>query len=265
MKRFLLLLLGVAMMATTTMAQSEATLPKKLHSGPWKAGHVQGIAVDTKKEYVYLSFTTMLVKMDMKGNVVGTVKGLLGHLGCLEFNDEDIEYLRGRGCFGEDFLAIKGSDTNMVLSIGAFILLWICLPLFLGLIANILTKAIKGMSLGVVNSLLGVGFSVLKFVLLISCVLNMMAKLNIADQKIMGDSVLLEPATAVLPFIDEQTGVTDSLENYKGVVERKMKRAAIEKMMDDADTLWVEFKDQPLTGNASVLPMSDSHGSALTP
>lgn len=147
-------------------------------------------------------------------------------------------------CFGEDFLAIKGSDTNMVLSIGAFILLWICLPLFLSLIANILTKAIKGMSLGVVNSLLGVGFSVLKFVLLISCVLNMMAKLNIADQKIMGDSVLLEPATAVLPFIDEQTGVTDSLENYKGVVERKMKRAAIEKMMDDADTLWVEFKDQ---------------------
>lgn len=147
-------------------------------------------------------------------------------------------------CFGEDFLAIKGSDTNMVLSIGAFILLWICLPLFLGLIANILTKAIKGMSLGVVNSLLGVGFSILKFVLLISCVLNMMAKLNIADQKIMGDSVLLEPATAVLPFIDEQTGVTDSLENYKGVVERKMKRAAIEKMMDDADTLWVEFKDQ---------------------
>jgi hypothetical protein len=72
----------------------------------------------------------------------------------------------------------------------------------------------------------------------------MMAKLNIADQKIMGDSVLLEPATAVLPFIDEQTGVTDSLENYKGVVERKMKRAAIEKMVDEADTLWVEFKDQ---------------------
>ena len=59
--------------------------------------------------------------------------------------------------FGGDFLAIEGSETNMVLSIGAFILLWICLPLFLGLIANILTKAIKGMSLGVVNSLLGVG------------------------------------------------------------------------------------------------------------
>ena len=31
----------------------------------------------------------MLVKMDMKGNVVGTVTGLLGHLGCLEYNEQD--------------------------------------------------------------------------------------------------------------------------------------------------------------------------------
>ena len=145
--------------------------------------------------------------------------------------------------FGEDFLAIKGSETNMVLSIGAFILLWICLPLFFGLIANILTKAIEGLRLGVVNSLLGVGFSVLKFVLLLSCVLNMMAKLNIADQKIMGDSVLLAPATAVLPFIDERVGVTDSLENYKGAFKDKMKEAAVDQIMGEEDTVWVEFKN----------------------
>jgi uncharacterized membrane protein required for colicin V production len=145
--------------------------------------------------------------------------------------------------FGEDFLAIKGSETNMVLSIGAFILLWICLPLFFGLIANILTKAIEGLRLGIVNSLLGVGFSVLKFVLLLSCVLNMMAKLNIADQKIMGDSVLLAPATAVLPFIDEQVGVTDSLENYKGAFKDKVKEAAVDQIMGEEDTVWVEFKN----------------------
>ena len=145
--------------------------------------------------------------------------------------------------FGEDFLAIKGSETNMVLSIGAFILLWICLPLFFGLIANILTKAIEGLRLGVVNSLLGVGFSVLKFVLLLSCVLTMMAKLNIADQKIMGDSVLLAPATAVLPFIDERVGVTDSLENYKGAFKDKMKEAAVDQIMGEEDTVWVEFKN----------------------
>ena len=51
--------------------------------------HVQGIAVDKKREYVYISFTTEFVKADMKGNVVGSVKGLLGHLGCIAYNYDD--------------------------------------------------------------------------------------------------------------------------------------------------------------------------------
>lgn len=89
MRRTFFLLLSACLIAISAMAQSVTNLPKMLHTEGWKAGHVQGIAVDTKHEYVYLSFTTMLVKMDMKGNVVGTVKGLLGHLGCLDFNDAD--------------------------------------------------------------------------------------------------------------------------------------------------------------------------------
>lgn len=76
-------------MTLSAVAQPMPNLPRKLHTEGWRAGHVQGIAVDTKQQYVYLSFTTMLVKLDMQGNVVGTVKGILGHLGCLEFNDED--------------------------------------------------------------------------------------------------------------------------------------------------------------------------------
>ena len=51
--------------------------------------HVQGIAVDAKMEYMYLSFTTEFVKTDMKGNIIGTVKGLLGHLGCIAYNYDD--------------------------------------------------------------------------------------------------------------------------------------------------------------------------------
>ena len=89
MKKLILMFVGIAFAATTAIAQPIPNLPKKLHSGPWKAGHVQGIAVDDKQEFVYLSFTTMLVKMNMKGEVVGTVTGLLGHLGCIEFNEED--------------------------------------------------------------------------------------------------------------------------------------------------------------------------------
>ena len=89
MKRFLFFVAVVALSANVAVAQSVAELPKELHTSGWKAGHVQGIAVDSQRKYVYLSFTTMLVKLDMQGNVVGTVPGLLGHLGCLEFNDED--------------------------------------------------------------------------------------------------------------------------------------------------------------------------------
>lgn len=89
MKRVFLLLSGILLTASALMAQNVPNLPKKLHTEGWKGGHIQGIAVDAKQEYVYLSFTTQLVKLDMKGNVIGTVTGLLGHLGCLEYNEAD--------------------------------------------------------------------------------------------------------------------------------------------------------------------------------
>lgn len=52
-------------------------------------GHVQGIATDKNREYMYYSFTTMLIKTDMKGNIIGSVKGLAGHLGCIAYNYND--------------------------------------------------------------------------------------------------------------------------------------------------------------------------------
>lgn len=84
-----MMILGLLLTAVAFAATPQPNLPKKLFTGGWKAGHVQGIAVDSKQEFVYLSFTTMLVKMNMEGEVVGTVTGFLGHLGCLEFNEED--------------------------------------------------------------------------------------------------------------------------------------------------------------------------------
>ncbi len=65
------------------------TLPKTVFGGSWNTSHVQGIAIDSKREYMYFSFTTVLVKTDMKGNVVGTVENLVGHLGDLDYNPED--------------------------------------------------------------------------------------------------------------------------------------------------------------------------------
>ena len=65
------------------------TLPNSIHIEYSSCGHVQGIAVDTAHKHVYVSFTTVLVKADMEGNIIGSVTGLTGHLGCIDFNDED--------------------------------------------------------------------------------------------------------------------------------------------------------------------------------
>ena len=66
-----------------------ASLPVDIFSGIWKTGHCQGIAVDTKREYIYYSFTTALVKTDLHGRLIGSVTGLQGHLGCIDFCDGD--------------------------------------------------------------------------------------------------------------------------------------------------------------------------------
>ena len=91
MKRFLTILLALSVLSVTeSMAgKNPKDLPRNIYSGIWDAGHIQGIALDTEHEHIYMSFTTVLVKADLQGNVIGTVTGLLGHLGCLEFNDED--------------------------------------------------------------------------------------------------------------------------------------------------------------------------------
>lgn len=60
----------------------------EIFSGWWQEGHVQGIAVDREKGYIYFSFTTILLKTDLQGNPVGSVKRLAGHLGCIDFDPD---------------------------------------------------------------------------------------------------------------------------------------------------------------------------------
>ena len=51
-------------------------LPTTIYSGLQGKHHVQGIVVDQEKGYIYFSFTTKLIKMDLKGNLIGSVEGL---------------------------------------------------------------------------------------------------------------------------------------------------------------------------------------------
>ncbi|MCK1815057.1 hypothetical protein MTQ13_12335 [Streptomyces sp. XM4011] len=64
-------------------------LPDELNGGAWPTSHLQGVALDREKRYMYWSFTQMLVKTDLRGRVVGTVEGLTGHLGDLDLNPRD--------------------------------------------------------------------------------------------------------------------------------------------------------------------------------
>lgn len=78
-----------SIMGEDGISMNTNALPHSIDSGVWDAGHCQGIAVDPENGYVYYSFTTMLLKTDLQGNVIGTVTGLLGHLGCIDFCDGD--------------------------------------------------------------------------------------------------------------------------------------------------------------------------------
>lgn len=94
------------------MEKSKTLAP--IYTGAWGKCHIQGIAVDTKKGYIYYSFTTKLIKATLDGKIVGTLDGLAGHLGCIAFNESDgcvygsLEYKND--IIGRDILNIIGSE-----------------------------------------------------------------------------------------------------------------------------------------------------------
>lgn len=76
--------------ATHTVGQTPvAPLPTTVSSSGWPTSHVQGVAVDRTRGFVYYSFTTLLVKTDFTGRLVGTLGGFTGHLGDLDIDERD--------------------------------------------------------------------------------------------------------------------------------------------------------------------------------
>lgn len=70
-------------------AQERQTFPQTIYSGMMGKFHVQGIAYDEKRNCMYMSWTTSLVKCDMQGNVLASIVGLTGHLGSIDINPDD--------------------------------------------------------------------------------------------------------------------------------------------------------------------------------
>lgn len=88
MKKVLLLPVCLILFILSSHAQkfTPASLPDSIFSGPQGEFHVQGMAVDETRGFIYFSFTDKLIKMDMSGHLVGSVTGLVGHLGDITFD-----------------------------------------------------------------------------------------------------------------------------------------------------------------------------------
>lgn len=100
-----------------------------------------------------------------------------------------------------EYLSVSGTESNMMTSVIAFFLLWIVAPIVLGFVANLLTKGLKGLRLGWINSSLGALVSLVKYIVLLSCVLNVMGALHIIDEQKTGDSHLFSPVSSVVTLL----------------------------------------------------------------
>ncbi len=136
--------------------------------------------------------------------------------------------------YGHDFLAVNGSETNMVTSIIAFLLLWIIVPIALGFVANVLTRSLKTFRLGMPNAIFGAVVCLLKYLVILSCVFNVMQELGIMNQEKVATSKLYTPVAGALGmFFSDEEG---SAEGSNGAVT-PADSASVQK----SDTIWVDM------------------------
>lgn len=124
------------------------------------------------------------------------------------------------------YLAVDGSQSNMLTSVVAFFILWIMVPLLLGMAATLLTKALKGMKLGLPNSFFGMLVAVFKYLVLLCVVFSAMDALGIMNEERVRTSRLYPPMRGVLA----------------GAAARLSDDSANEDDAADApgDTVWIE-------------------------
>ena len=98
--KYLIVVLGFFLSLCVQAQTAEAYFPDSIYVEGGKF-HVQGIAIDKERKLVYLSFTTRLLKTDLKGRVLGSVEGINGHLGCLALNPDDGRLYASLECKGD--------------------------------------------------------------------------------------------------------------------------------------------------------------------
>lgn len=84
-------ILGIFVCAVLCASALGAELPDTVYVGV-KDGHVQGIALDREKGYMYFSFTSSFIKTDLEGNILGTINRIQGHLGAMTLGPDGRVY-----------------------------------------------------------------------------------------------------------------------------------------------------------------------------
>jgi len=144
--------------------------------------------------------------------------------------------------FGETLAVATGRPVNMVTNIVAFFLLWIIIPLALGFAATLLTKVLRTLQLGSINAAAGAGLSLIKYVILLSCLLTAMHSLGILNEERVEKSVLYRPVSGVLSWAVD--AVFNKDEDAHKVTHRNGSGAhddaANSDDSDQSDTVWVQ-------------------------
>ena len=92
---------SVKIKITVTGEYVAPDLPATVSTAKFKsASHVQGIAMDSERKFLYYTFTDTLVKTDLNGNTVGTMSGFKGHMGDCTFNEKDGKLYASLFCEG---------------------------------------------------------------------------------------------------------------------------------------------------------------------
>ena len=73
------------------LAAAAQSLPQTIYAEVMD-GHVQGIALDRDKGYMYYSFTSSFIKTDLEGKVVGSINRIQGHLGAMTLGPDGRVY-----------------------------------------------------------------------------------------------------------------------------------------------------------------------------
>lgn len=108
--------------------------------------------------------------------------------------------------FGEYLAPVLSGNPSVAKYLGyvlAFIVIWVVVPMVLGIVANVLTKSLKWLRLGCINSSLGLLVGVLKYVVLLSFVFCAMELFGIISQEKRDASHLYGPVTSLArPFFE---------------------------------------------------------------